>query len=121
VRCWGGVLEHPESSSAWRKFGLSIPPRGGGWVRADDVGGWTCCVRQGRYGHRAKKSTWLYAHGVDLPSMRWGWVGRASALVSYADCDKDPRPRLSKRAAEATPVEFRDLLLSIARTARRES
>lgn len=27
VRLWGGVLEHPEASSAWRTFGLTAPPR----------------------------------------------------------------------------------------------
>ena len=32
VRRWGGVLEHPEGSHAWRHFELNIPPRSGGWV-----------------------------------------------------------------------------------------
>jgi hypothetical protein len=121
VRRWGGVLEHPAHSFAWRAFGLTAPPLGGGWVVADDVGGWTCCVRQGRYGHRAQKETWLYACGVELPSMRWGWVGRASAVVSVAGKTwVDGRPRLGKRSAEATPVAFRDVLLAMARTAVRE-
>jgi hypothetical protein len=30
VRSFGGVLEHPEASSAWRAFGLLAPMRGGG-------------------------------------------------------------------------------------------
>ena len=72
VRTWGGVLEHPEGSSAWEAHGLVAPPRGGGWVAADWPmhAGWTCCVEQGSYGHRARKATWLYAHGVDLPSLK---------------------------------------------------
>lgn len=61
VRRWGGVLEHPAASSAWHAFGLLEPPRAGGWVVADWLGGWTCCVDQGHYGHRAQKATWLYA------------------------------------------------------------
>ncbi len=74
VRRWGGVLEHPADSAAWRTFGIMKPLRSGGWSVADDVGGWTCCVHQGGYGHPARKSTWLYAVNVDLPSMRWGKV-----------------------------------------------
>lgn len=72
VRTWGGVLEHPEASHAWRLFGIVKPPRKGGWVRADDFGGYTCCVEQGHYGHRARKATWLYAVDIDLLVLKWG-------------------------------------------------
>lgn len=72
VRAYGGVLEHPEASAAWRAFDLITPPRSGGWVSAGFGGGWTCCVEQGHYGHRARKATWLYAFGVELPVLRWG-------------------------------------------------
>lgn len=73
VRKWGGVLEPPEASAAWRVFGLATPPKGGAWINADLEGGWTCCVEQGHYGHRARKATWLYAARVDrLPSLMWG-------------------------------------------------
>src|SRR6201999_4599327 len=74
VRKWGGVLEHPAGSGAWAAFGLTAPPPAGGWVGADGFGGgWTCCVEQGNYGLKARKPTWLYAHGVrELPSLVWG-------------------------------------------------
>lgn len=71
VRTFGGVLEHPEASNAWDWFGLSKPLRGGGWCRADAYG-WTCCVEQGHYGHRARKATWLYLVGCEPPSLKWG-------------------------------------------------
>lgn len=130
VRRFGGVLEHPEASHAWREFGLLTPNKAGGWVVADSFGGWTCCVEQGHYGHRARKATWLYANGVELPTLIWGpchgkerldagfhsteerRVARAAGLL--------PQPRLSDEERAATPIAFRDLLLSIARTARRE-
>src|SRR5690348_11920800 len=32
VRKWGGVLEHPEGSAAWRTFGLMTPDKWGGWT-----------------------------------------------------------------------------------------
>jgi hypothetical protein len=72
VRRWGGVLEHPEASHAWRVFGLKAPRRGQGWIAADFEGGWTCSVEQAHYGHPARKATWLYTVGCELPSLRWG-------------------------------------------------
>lgn len=129
VRKWGGVLEHPWGSHAWPHFGLSAPSRTGGWIQADDVGGWTCCVEQGRYGHYARKPTLLYAVGVDLPELRWGksepvfpqWAVERYGLakckrageLSFRGDGTDSGPRIH------TPPEFRDLLLRMASTARK--
>jgi len=129
VRQYHGVLEHPEASAAWDAFCLVTPPRNGGWVRADWIDGhrgWTCCVEQGAYGHRARKATWLYASGVELPELKWGsaegdfvrlddgfyTVEERKRAVKTGMCQ-----RLSKRQRSATPLPFRDLLLSIARSA----
>lgn len=129
VRAWGGILEHPEGSHAWRHFGLNLPPRDGGWVNADFLGGWTCCVEQGAYGHPARKATWLYACGVDLPSLKWGAAegdfirlddGFHSAEERARAVKTGICQRLSKRQRAATPTPFRDLLLSIAETAARQ-
>lgn len=122
VRTFGGVLEHPAYSDAWAAFGLNRPPTGGGWVSADFCGGWTCYVEQARYGHDAKKATWLYANGVDLPSLRWGHVAvrDVKALVSWCGNhvkSSEKRPRVGKAAAARTPLAFRDTLLDIARSA----
>lgn len=129
VRRWGGILEHPEGSHAWRAYGLNLPPRSGGWVNADMLGGFTCCVEQGAYGHRARKATWLYAFGVDLPSLKWGRAEGKFDLLDEGFHSKEERAwkikkgicqRLSKRERAATPIEFRDLLISIARSAERK-
>lgn len=108
VRRFGGVLEHPAGSSAWRHFGLIAPPHSGGWVVADFEGGWTCQVEQGAYGHRARKPTWLYACRVPVPSLQWGVSTPAAPVVVE---------HMSRRERLATPVPFRDLLLSIAAAA----
>jgi hypothetical protein len=120
VRRYSGVLEHPALSLAWRAFDLPTPSSGGGWQRGT-CGGWSAHVEQRHYGHRARKATWLYAYGVELPSLKWGPGPEPKAWIS-AD-----RPRaelaamgiaqLTKREAKATPVEFRDLLISIAESA----
>lgn len=123
VRRWGGVLEHPAASSAWAAFGLKEPPRAGGWIVADWRGGWTCCVDQGHYGHRAQKATWLYAAGVTLPSLRWGKSSRRVRLDDgfHSAAERRRRirtgtcQRLSHRERIETPIAFRDLLLSMAR------
>ena len=129
VRKFGGVLEHPANSYAWEHFGLTKPPRSGGWIEADDYGGWTCCVEQGRYGHYAPKPTWLYSVGCRLPELRWGkyivkdedfptWAMekygrdkcRRIGLLGFKGGGKNSTQRIH------TPAEFRDLLISIART-----
>lgn len=123
VRKWGGVLEHPEGSAAWKAHNMIEPPRCGGWVVADWQGGWTCCVEQGGYGHRGRKATWLYAIGVELPSLAWGRAKGAFKQVTGVSNNGRRASRIgvvqrmSKRERAATPEPFRDLLLSIARTA----
>ncbi len=123
VRKHGGVLEHPAWSDAWPAFGLPRPSRSGGWQRGG-CGGWSCHVEQGRYGHPAKKATWLYAFGVDfLPSLEWGSDpdSKSKALVSWCGNhvkSTENRPRVGKAVASASPPRFRDLLLGIAKGAR---
>lgn len=128
VRRWGGVLEHPEASHAWRAFGIWRPPKAGGWHAADDTGGFTCCVEQGHYGHRARKATWLYYVGdIHPPALIWGSSGaRARLDVGYHSAAEraaaPPRlvaaTRLTARENRTTPPAFRDLLISIAESAR---
>jgi hypothetical protein len=127
VRMFGGVLEHPADSHAWRRFGLKPPPRDGGWVAADFVGGWTCCVYQGHYGHFAGKPTWLYANGVDVPPpLRWGKCEQRLHPIALARHGYEKARRIGmmamvggkhkKRIRDATPIEFRDVLIGIALT-----
>lgn len=73
VRRVGGVLEHPAYSDAWAAYGLPRPPTGEGWVPGTLRCEWTCYVEQWRYGHRAKKATWLYYRGFRKPfDLKWG-------------------------------------------------
>lgn len=120
VRRWGGVLEHPAYSDAWAAFGLPAPVASGGWSRGL-CGGWSCHVEQGRYGHPAKKATWLYAFGVlGLPDLLWGSTPDSQITHAVSWCGNrvwggSSRPRVGKKAASATPTAFRDVLIGIAR------
>lgn len=129
VRRFGGVLEHPEASKAWGVFGLNKPPRGGGWIRAGiNDPGWTCCVEQGHYGHRARKATWLYAVGAELPSLKWGPCAKRVRLDQGFHSAEERRAfyagggtrehfrRLGKSELARTPEEFREVLIQIARS-----
>lgn len=128
VRKWSGVIEHPEASKAWKWFGLAHPARHQGWQRADHRGGWTCYVEQGHYGHMSRKPTWLYAVGCDLPTLDWSKGEQrlhpiALERYGYAKARRIGMAAMvggkdKTRLRERTPIAFRDVLISMARTAR---
>lgn len=120
VRAWGGVLEHPAFSLAWAAHGLIAPPAGGGWAVADWRGGWTCRVDQSWYGHRAQKSTWLYAVGSWLPSLRWERREGEITVTTSRRINGHRHEMKNKSERAATPPAFRDILIEIARRARAE-
>lgn len=118
VREHGGVLEHPAGSKAWAAHNLTRPVSLG-WNQGSYQGrfgywyiDWTCEVWQPAYGHAARKRTWLYTTLLDPPQLDWrrptgthqiGWFDRI-------------KPTLSKRAASATPLPFRDTLITMAKS-----
>lgn len=131
VRAHGGVIEHPCDSHAWAAFGLNRSPRNGGWVAADLLGGWTCCVYQGHYGHLAGKPTWLYVYGVkreQLPELRWGKVEQRLHPLALARHGYEKARRIGMmamvggkdktRIRNATPPEFQAMLLELGRSAK---
>ena len=129
VQTWGGVLEHPAHSDAWEAHGIAHPARGAGWAPAVSAGGFTCHVEQRHYGHRARKATWLFASRVTLPDLPWGPGPTPTAWVASKRHGRrgngsrfrapDGVEMMGKRESAATPPAFRDLLISIARSARR--
>lgn len=127
VRRWGGVLEHPAHSHAWAHFGIRAPELGG-WTLADFEGGWTCHVEQGHYGHMSRKATWLYAAGCNLPDLKWERGEQRLHPVALERHGYEKARRIGMMAMvggkdktkirNATPIEFRDVLLSIAASRR---
>lgn len=118
VRKWGGVLEHPAKSRAFAAYDLP-KPSGKGWLKigADE---WVCEVWQSAYGHRANKATWLFYKGSVRPfDLKWQRPIGSHQVGFYDQRGKEKnKPTLSKKEANATPVEFRDVLISLARSCR---
>lgn len=98
VRTFGGVLEHPASSSLWES--AELPASG----ERDSFGGFTYVVDQAWFGHRAPKRTWLYIVDADsLPDVPFE-LGQRSGRVEL----------MGKREREATPPAFAFWLLGLA-------
>ena len=112
VRKWGGVLEHPAESRAF-KFHRIPEPIADNWQQTID-GDWVTEIWQSSYGHRARKRTWLLYHGASAPqTLAWRRLP-GEFQIGFFD---QKRPQLPKAERAATPIAFRDLLISIARTA----
>lgn len=127
---WGGVLEHPAHSKAWDAFGLLKPTMGKGWQRSDlghpSSGYWVCYVEQGHYGHSSRKPTWLLANTPGKPpELNWtkGEQRLPEWMIERYGYEKARRIGVvamvggkNKTAIRnATPPEFRDILLALAR------
>ena len=74
----------------------------------------------------SRKPTWLYAQGFDPPPLRWGRGAQRLHPVALAKHGYEKARRIGMMAMvggkdktkirNATPIEFRDLLISLART-----
>lgn len=124
IRQWGGVLEHPYSSTLWPDQGLPEPGR------RDEYGGWTLVIDQDWFGHKAEKRTRLYIVGCDpreTPSMPYRIEEPTHVLAS--DKRAGPgrnsprlrkgmpgwRPEISKAEREHTPPALAEWLVELAR------
>lgn len=118
VNKWGGVLEHPAFTKAWRAHGLIVPPAFG-WAQNVFGPGWVCEVSQAAYGHRAPKLTWLYYRGKALPPpLDWSRPACEMTTTTSRRVHGVRVEMQDKKERSATPPRFRDLLLSLARLAR---
>lgn len=113
VNSCGGVLEHPAKTRAWAAHGLTKPVAIG-WQPCGE--GWVCEVWQSAYGHRANKATWLYYRGaLRPPELKWDRIRGTHQIGFYDQRGKAAnKPTLGKREANATPIEFKEALISLA-------
>lgn len=114
IRKVGGVLEHPASSALWKEKKLELPMPGAGY---DKYGGWSLSLDQFWFGHKAKKSTWLYIVGckaMEIPEYPLCFDAIQYVVTSTARNKKQPKKTLSKKDREATPVLFAKWLIELA-------
>lgn len=91
---------------------------------------WTCYVEQGHYGHMSRKPTWLLTQGIPrerLPDLDWSKGAQRLHPVALAKHGYEKARRIGMTAMvggkdktkirNATPIEFRDVLINMARTA----
>jgi hypothetical protein len=119
VRTFGGVLEHPANSTLFDACGLPKPGE-----LPDAWGGRTIEVEQVRWGHVARKRTWLYLVGISDAGVNppprepthWvsGWryrkdKGGGVAPGHIKQCSAQQRRR--------TPPPFAAWLVELARSA----
>lgn len=123
VRTYGGVLEHPAGSLAWGRFNLPRPGRGGWSSYLSPMHhGVSTEVDQGRYGHPARKRTWLYLVSPFLPSLDWAEANSDAIVSGFTHQPRGKHVsvenrRVRPKEASRTPLAFRDVLLDMARSA----
>ena len=115
VRAYGGVLEHPAFSIAWKTFSLPRPDKVGGWRREGNL--WTCEVWQSAYGHPCHKRTWLLYVGNPPADLVWT---QDKSLATHQvgggiHTGNRSKPRLKQSQTHLSPPLFAAALLSLAR------
>lgn len=101
IRLWGGILEHPSTSTLWQELDLPLPGSTDKW------GGWTLNIDQHWFGHRAKKNTHLYLVGI-----------KPKQIPEYPICLNKPPGRIEymgKKERESTPIKFAQWLIETAK------
>lgn len=132
---FGGVLEHPEASHAFKHHGLPRPSQGSwqraaGWPEQQAGRVYVTQVAQSAYGHKARKLTWLVYCGTQPPlDLDWsvpqgerldeGFHSAEERRAARAAGQKPVR-RLSRAENLATPEPFARLLVGLARHSKLE-
>lgn len=113
IQQWGGVLEHPATSLLWKEVPLPLPGQ------HDKYGGYTLCVDQFWWGHKAVKRTFLYIVGCpqhNLPSipLRLDAVEYTVSSKIKKKSGRRTKKEITKKEREETPIEFAKFLIQIA-------
>lgn len=115
IRKNGGVLEHPAGSKLWKFMDLPKP----GYL--DPYGGFTICVDQYWFGHKAQKKTLLYICGclkMEVPPipLRFDRIEYtvSSKIKKYSG--RRLKKEITKAEREETPKDFAVWLVTLAKT-----
>lgn len=100
IRKWGGILEHPAKSQLWNEMNLPLRDN------KDEWGGWTLCIDQYWFGHKARKRSNLYIVGCEPKNI-------PPYAIKYEPVTTTVE-RLSRQAREATPEPMAKWLIQLA-------
>lgn len=109
VRTNGGVLEHPSTSTLWKRLRISTDGS------RDKYGGFCLPIDQVAFGHKAQKRTILYICGIEakhIPSYPYTMETATHVVRSEK---KDRRPLITKAEREHTPPALVEWLIELAR------
>lgn len=114
IRKNGGVLEHPRKSKLWAEMNLPQPGK------TDEYGGYTICVNQSWWGHKAEKQTFLYIVGCDrneLPPIPISFSAIEYTVSSKIKKKSGRRIKkeITKKEREETPIELAKWLIEVAK------
>lgn len=113
IRKFGGVLEHPRASKLWPHLKLPLGSE------VDEYGGFTICINQSWFGHKAQKKTLLYICGVDrseiIVPIRFDRIDYTVTSSIRKSSGRRAKGRLGNKDNEGTPVEFAKWLIELAK------
>lgn len=115
IRRNGGILEHPRHSSLWPELNLPLPGK------KDEYGGYTICINQHWFGHKAEKNTFLYICGIDinkLPAIPITF--NAVEYVISTSKKSTGKKECSRKEREATPLDLAKWLIKTAKLIEKE-
>lgn len=115
IRQYGGVLEHPMASKLWQYMGLPQPGK------VDEYGGYSLCVNQSWWGHKAEKNTMLYVCGCKEKHLPLMPLNFDSIEYVVSSCKRNKYGRrgtgkkeIPKSMREKTPIAFAKWLIEVA-------
>ena len=100
VRQFGGILEHPRSSTLWKTGNFNLSGQ------VDEYGGFLRSVDLSWFGYPARKKTMLYFVGLspfELPPFPFSLNAITHVIGSSRNSAKK---QVSKKMREATPLEM---------------
>lgn len=100
IRMWGGILEHPRKSKLWPEMNLPLPGQ------KDKYGGYSICIKQSWYGHRAQKETLLYIVGINIKQIPLIPITYHTVTNTIENMGKHER--------ETTPIQLAEWLIKTA-------
>jgi len=108
IRKYGGVLEHPRTSRLWDEMKL---PKGN---EIDEYGGFTLCIDQFWFGHKAKKNTLLYICGISKKEVP-DYPLKFEPVMHTVDRPRGNygKKQITKKEREATPKLLAEWLIKL--------